>query len=324
MMMSKKILVYWKITEEQQQKIHDIAAAHGWQAVFEDDLEKAAQEARDAEILFGGDQEPLGQAKALKWFCTNWAGVNAYLKDGVLPNDTCILSNSAGAYGVTISEHIVMTALMMMRQYHRHEAILNDTARTSWKEVVPMHSLCGSRITLLGTGDIGRTFASRVRGFMPKSVIGVNRSGRAVPGCDRVYQVSELAEVLPKTDLLVMSLPETPETIGIMSRDMLALLPKDAYLVNVGRGSAIDEAALVDALNHDRLAGAALDVMQTEPLPADSPLRTAKHILLTPHCAGKMALDYTREKSVAMFCEDLENYLSGKPLKHRVDKKRGY
>lgn len=78
------------------------------------------------------------------------------------------------------------------------------------------------------------------------------------------------------------------------------------------------------ALIEQAAAGGALDVMQTEPVPADSPLRTAKHLLLTPHCAGKMALDYTREKSVAMFCEDLENYLTGKPLKYRVDKKRGY
>ncbi|MGI6112053.1 MAG: NAD(P)-dependent oxidoreductase, partial [Bilifractor sp.] len=97
-----------------------------------------------------------------------------------------------------------------------------------------------------------------------------------------------------------------------------------AYLVNVGRGSAIDETALTDALNEGKLAGAALDVMQTEPVPANSPLRTAKNILLTPHCAGQMTLDYTREKSVEMFCEDLENFLNGRPLVHEVDRKRGY
>lgn len=73
-----------------------------------------------------------------------------------------------------------------------------------------------------------------------------------------------------------------------------------------------------------RLAGASLDVMQTEPVPADSPLRSAKHLLLTPHTAGQMTLNYTREKSVAMFCEDLENFMNGKPLRYRVDRKRGY
>ena len=104
----------------------------------------------------------------------------------------------------------------------------------------------------------------------------------------------------------------------------IAWIPEDAFVVNVGRGSAIDEKALTDALNEGKLAGSALDVMQTEPVPGDSPLRTTKNLLLTPHCAGQMTLDYTREKSVEMFCEDLENYLNGRPLIHLVNKDRGY
>ena len=187
-----------------------------------------------------------------------------------------------------------------------------------------MHSICGSRITVLGTGDIGSTFAKRARGFDPACIIGVNRSGRALPVYDKVVQTKDLSKVLPETGLLAMSLPGTPETAGIINREMLSLLPENAYLVNVGRGNAIDEEALVDALNSGKLAGAALDVMQTEPVPADSPLRSAKNILLTPHCAGHMTLDYTRAKSVEMFCQDLENFLSGRPLVHEVNRSQGY
>jgi len=322
--MGYKILVYWDITEQQKDSIRSIADSYGCETVFETDLEQAAQEARDADIMYGAKPGPLRVAKNLKWFCTYWAGVNLYLQDGILPNDTCLLSNSSGAYGVSISEHIIMTTLMLMRQYKSYEAILEDTSQSTWAHDLPMHSICGSRITVLGTGDIGSTFAVRARGFEPAVIIGVNRSGKASPVYDRVYRVSELAEVLPDTDLLVMSLPETKETIGIIDREMISLLPKTAYLVNVGRGSAIDEDALVQALNTNHLAGAALDVMRTEPLPADSPLRSAKNIILTPHCAGQMTLDYTKQKSVEMFCEDLKNYLNGRPLVHGVDRKLGY
>lgn len=322
--MGCRILVYWKITEEQKRKIRTIANRHGCETIFVTDPREAEEEAKSADVMFGADPGPLHAAGNLKWFCTCWAGVNHYLQEGVLPNSTCLLSNSSGAYGVSISEHIIMTALILMRRFEAYENIMKNTAVREWRHDIPMYSLCGSRITTLGTGDIGSTFAKRVRSFDPKSVIGVSRSGRQLKEYDKVLQVTELDSVLPQTDLLVMSLPETPETIGILNRDRIALLPEDAFVVNVGRGSAIDEKALTDALNEGKLAGAALDVMQTEPVPADSPLRTAKNILLTPHCAGQMTLDYTREKSVEMFCEDLENYLSGKALVYGVSKERGY
>ena len=102
------------------------------------------------------------------------------------------------------------------------------------------------------------------------------------------------------------------------------MLPDDAYVVNVGRGSAVDEDALADALDADKLGGAALDVFRTEPLPEDSRLWKAKNLLITPHCAGNLTIDYTRDKNVALFCENLINYVEGKPLNHVVDKEKRY
>ena len=144
------------------------------------------------------------------------------------------------------------------------------------------------------------------------------------PAFDEMRTNDELDAVLPETDLLVMALPNTPDTAGILSRERMALLPKGAYVVNVGRGAAVDQDALIDLLNSGHLGGAALDVVVPEPLPAEHPLRGAKNLLLTPHVAGNMTLPYTQQKSIDMFLEDLENYLAGKPLRHAVDRKRGY
>ena len=136
--------------------------------------------------------------------------------------------------------------------------------------------------------------------------------------------ISDLDQVLPETDLLVMSLPDTKETKGILSRERLSLLPKDAYIVNVGRGSAIDEEALAELLDKDELGGAALDVFQKEPLPSDSRLWKTKNLLITPHVAGNQTLKYTLNTNVDLFCEDLLNYAKGLPLKNLVDRTKGY
>ena len=153
----------------------------------------------------------------------------------------------------------------------------------------------------------------------------MNRSGRCPDEVyDRVVPISDLDTVLPDAHVLVMSLPSTPETVGILSRARLELLPRDAFVINVGRGSAIDQDALIEALNTERIAGAALDVMVPEPLPQDHPLWDAKNLVLTPHVAGNMSLGYTCDKAVDMFCEDLARYAAGEPLAHLVDRTRGY
>ena len=141
---------------------------------------------------------------------------------------------------------------------------------------------------------------------------------------DAVHPVTELDQLLPETDLLFMSLPSVSDTVNILNAERMALLPKGAYVVNVGRGTAIDQDALIKALDSGHLAGAALDVVVPEPLPADHPLRKAKNLLLTPHVAGNMTLGYTCERNVQLFCENLENYAAGRPMHHLVDRRKGY
>jgi phosphoglycerate dehydrogenase-like enzyme len=276
----------------------------------------------DADIIYGFAPSIVKTSKTLKWLCVPWAGVDSLMVPGYFANEDCLLTNAAGAYGVSIAEHMIAVSLVMMR---RLDEFLEETRGGQWLKPRAQRSLKDCRITVLGTGDIGTTFANRAKAFEPASIIGVCRSGKSSAQVyDKVLPVSELDSVLPETDLLAMSLPATPETRGILSRERLALLPEGAYIVNVGRGSAIDEEALADALDSEHLAGAALDVFQTEPLPEGNRLWKTKKLVITPHVAGNMTLPYTKDKNVEMFLEDLKNFTEGKELRYLVDKKLGY
>ena len=276
----------------------------------------------DADIIYGFAPSIVKTSKNLKWLCVPWAGVDSIMGPGYFANENCLLTNSAGAYGVSIAEHMIAVSLVMMR---RLDEFMAETREGQWLSPRPQKSLKDCRITVLGTGDIGTTFASRARAFEPASLVGVCRSGKSEATVyDKVLPVSELDSIFPQTDLLAMSLPSTPETKGIISRERLSLLPEGAYIVNVGRGSAIDEAALADNLESGHIAGAALDVFQTEPLPANNRLWKTKNLLITPHVAGNMTLAYTKDKNVQMFIEDLKNFTEGKLLHYLVDRKLGY
>ena len=278
----------------------------------------------DCTILYGHpSQRVIAGARNLKWYASCWAGVDRFCRDDLYQNPDCLLTNASGAYGTTIAEHSVMVSLMLLRRQMEYTEIIREGG---WR-VLPggIHSLHGARVTCLGTGDIGTEFARRAQAFHPACITGVRRTVRSSdPAFTSIHAIAELDSVLPETDILVMALPSTAETVGILSRERIALLPDSAFVVNVGRGTAIDQEALCDTLNAGQLAGAALDVVVPEPLPADHPLRRAKNLLLTPHVAGNMTLGYTCDKSVQMFCDDLENYAAGRPLAHLVDRKRGY
>ena len=136
--------------------------------------------------------------------------------------------------------------------------------------------------------------------------------------------MTALDGVLPETDLLVMSLPATPETTGLMDERRLRLMPEGSFLINVGRGNALDQRALALLLKSGWLGGAALDVFEREPLPPEDELWTCPRLLITPHVAGNMTLGYTVDRIVSMFLEDFENYCTGRPLLHCVDREKGY
>lgn len=318
-----KILVINNMLEQKHlDLIKTSAESLGHEVFFYTAEAEIPQTNYDADIIYGFAPSIVKTSKNLKWLCVPWAGVDSLMVPGYFANEDCLLTNAAGAYGVSIAEHMIAVSLVMMR---RLDEFLEETRGGQWLKPRAQRSLKDCRITVLGTGDIGTTFANRAKAFEPASIIGVCRSGKSSAQVyDKVLPVSELDSVLSETDLLAMSLPATPETRGILSRERLALLPEGAYIVNVGRGSAIDEEALADALDSGHLAGAALDVFQTEPLPEGNRLWKTKKLVITPHVAGNMTLPYTKDKNVEMFLEDLKNFTEGTPLHFLVDKKLGY
>ena len=256
------------------------------------------------EIIFGyPPPEWLHEAKHLRWMSSAAAGIEKFLPEGVLPRPDCLLTNGSGIYGTTISEHLLMMLLMLMRRMPEYQPLIE--AR-QWKYLTPIRSIAGSHCLLLGTGDIGSCTARKLRA-LGASVTGINRSGQSQePAFEQILPLAELDHVLPLADALIMALPETPETVGILSRERISLLPPSAYVINVGRGSAIDQAVLIEALQAHRLAGAALDVMKPEPLPSDHPLWDCPNVILTPHISGNMSLRLTCDLAVALFCRNLK------------------
>ena len=308
-------------TEAQRMEIESTISGYGYEVRFYESVNEAEETIREAEVLFSTSSKLTAMAENLRWQCSPSAGVNQFTDCEAFKNGQAVLTCSSGAYGVTIAEHIVMMILEVFRRQAEYTQIVNER---KWIRNLSMRSIHGSRITMLGTGDIGQTAAARLRSFAPASITGVNRSGKNTGNLfERIVQVSDLNSVLPETDILILSLPGTPETKHLIGKEQLAGLPDDALIVNVGRGICIDQKALEKELNDQRLY-AALDVFETEPIPEEDSFWNCPNLLITPHVAGDTSLPYTVERIVQLFLEDFVRYAEGRPLKRPVEITKGY
>lgn len=309
------------LRDDNKEVIQKVCEETGCKVSFYHDAEEADGKVGDGEIIYCSNPRLLRQMPALKWCHSSNAGVDSFIKSGIFDSGEVLLTNSSGSYGRAISEHVIMLTLMLMRQMPEYKKILD---KRGWANNLPVRSIAGSKVRVIGTGDLGQNIGRRFRALGAASVTGYNRSGRKADGFDAVHKAAELDELLPDTDVLVMCLPGTSKTEGLLSAERIGLLPETAYVVNVGRGTAIDQDALIDALNGGRLAGAALDVMYPEPLPEDHPLWMARNCIITPHISGDMGLPYTVDRTVEIFCGNLRRFASGEPLGNLINVGEGY
>ncbi|MGH9467630.1 MAG: NAD(P)-dependent oxidoreductase [Terriglobales bacterium] len=221
-----------------------------------------------------------------------------------------------------VAEHGVALLLALARGLPQAFA---DQAAARWQPdpwLPQLRRLAGSTVVVAGLGHIGRELAPRLSA-LGMTVLGVRRRAEvAVPGCYAVYPDTQLEELLPRADALILALPELPSTAARVGAAQLALLPRHAFLLNLGRGGALDASALSAALHAGRLGGAALDVFASEPLPADSPLWRCPRLIITPHVAA--AVPDTWDLQAALVARHLRRFLSGQQPEPLVDKSRGY
>lgn len=273
------------------------------------------EQLRQATILFGAPQpKDLVHCQNLKWFQTMWAGSDEYTAPGRLPEGVT-LTNSSGSNSHAVSEHIFACLLAVMRKL---PFCRDNQLRHAWVEPGSMKTLLDSTVLVVGAGNVGSAFAARCQA-MGAHTIGIKRTVTgAIPGFDEVYPNQQLDEWLPKADVVALVLPHSADTERLMDARRLALMKQDAILLSAGRGSVLDQDALIAALEAGHLWGAALDVTQPEPLPAEHPLWNAPNLLLTPHTAGGMRLEVTRKTCVKMALDNLRRYLAGEALQNVV------
>ena len=317
----KMAVILQELTETQKEKIRTAAESYGFEIRFLKTPEEDPAFTEAAEVVFGHLPQIAAKSTKLQWICTPYAGVDQFITPDAFVNPEVRLTNSSGAYGVTIAEHTVMMLLDILRRQREYREIV---AAHQWIRDLTIRSIKDSRITLLGTGDIGQETAKRLKAFQPAWLTGVNRSGKNPGNCfDTILTGERLDTVLPETDVLIISLPGTKDAFHMVGEKQLALLPDGAVIINVGRGSVVDQKALIRELESGRLY-AGLDVFEHEPLQPDDPVWNTRNLLITPHTAGNMTLEHTVKRIVEQFLEDLDNYCNGKPLVHLVDRTRGY
>lgn len=258
-------------------------------------------------------------APRLRWVQAVGAGTGQ-LQSAGLGEAGIRLTTAAGANAVAIAEFALARVLQHWKRFRELE---DAQQRHDWDPVYG-RQLAGGTLGLIGLGAINAAVAARAQAF-DVQVVATRRSataGATAPHVDALYPPGELLTMLARCDAVIAAVPETPETTGLMDREAFAAMKPGAFFCNVGRGSLVDEAALINALQRGHLRAAALDVASVEPLPAEDPLWDAPNLYLSPHSASSPAALFTNLHD--LFRENLGRYLRGAALENEVDTSRGY
>lgn len=329
----------WSLSDDVAHAI-EAAAPPGWSVYFvssptiSDGDGSAAPSAEamreitdaDAYVGFGMPRALFVQATRLRWVHSAAAGVGSLLFQEMIESDV-LLTNSAGVHAVPMAEHVVGGILYLLRQF---DVAVTQQRQRCWDrepfvgERTRIRELSECHALVIGTGGIGRELALRL------SALGVRCTGirrrpelGAPAGFVDVYGPDALDRCLEEADLLVVTAPATAATRGLVTRERLDHLPHGAIVVNVARGSLLDERALVERLHAGRLGGALLDVFEREPLPRESELWTAPRLLLTPHVSAISPNGFWR-RELELLADNWARFAAGRALRNVVDKRAGY
>lgn len=253
---------------------------------------------------------------SLRWVQSCSSGVGHILELDLIP-ETVPMTNASGVHARALGESVMAAVLLHAKRLV--ERLDNQRIR-AWKEL-DCTELTKKTMCIIGTGSIG-THAARLASTCGMETIGIRRTPRPAEHFFEVYGRNRLEEVLGRSDYVVIACPLTAETQGMIGAMQLAAMKPGAYFINIARGKVVDEAALAQALERNHLSGAFLDAFAVEPLPPEHPLWTTPGVTITPHDSHSSPL--IGDNIVALFCENLRRYLTGKPLANLVDRARGY
>lgn len=281
-----------------------------------------ARSLSQAEVIFGSHLDPieaLDAAPNVKWLQVLTAGLDELIEQGILERDFTITTMS-GVGAVPIAEYCMGVMVMLEKGLH---TTMRDQAEHRWNFGFA-GQLRGKTCGIVGLGAIGRELARRARAFEMR-VVAMRRSaqpGDSDPDVDELLPASELPRLLAESDYINLCVPLTAETDGMIGAEEIALMKPEASIVNIARASVIDADALLEALRAERIAGAALDVHDPEPLSENSPLWDLPNVIVTPHRSGAMHGYFDR--AAEFFAENLGRYARGEPLANMVGRERGY
>ena len=300
---------------------------HPVQVVQRDSYEGIEEHLQDAEVIFTISLRPeqFALASKLQWIHAPTAAVHQFLFSQ-LANSSVALTNSREVHGPVVAEHVMALIFALAKKIPQAAVLQNRQVwgqAAMWNDGPRLREIAGATLGLIGLGSIGQRVA-RMASALRMRVIAVREhveKGRP-EGVDAVFAPSALDDLLGQSDYIVVAAPLLAETRGLIDAQRLSKMRSDAYLINVGRGPQVNEAALAEALRSRQIAGAALDVFEHEPLPADSPLWNTPNLLITPHTAG--LTDQLWSRHYELFSDNLRRYLDGQPLQFVVDKQKGY
>lgn len=316
----KTVLCLLPVEQRHKEKLERAAGAE-CSFVYAGEHGATAENVAAANIILGTPSPSLINAsEKLELLQLNSAGAEQYVRPGVLAPKTK-LTNSTGAYSKAVAEHGAAMLFMMQKKLHLYR---DAQKRHEWTDFGAVTSITDATVLVVGLGDIGRHFAGIVKA-LGAHVIGVKRRPGEKPDCvDELYTMEKLDELLPRADVVFSVLPGTPAATHLYTAERFESMKPTAIFINCGRGAAVENSVLYDAVKNGKIASAAIDVNEVEPLPPESPLWTLDNLMITPHVSGYYHLAHTLECVVDIAAENLSRFMRGEELINVVDFTTGY
>lgn len=312
-----KALITFKLKEEELRSLEDL----GYEIISKDERNiNITDDIKDSDLMIcynPFNKLDIDLLPNLKWIQLISVGINHVPKDKIL-NRNIILTNNRGGYSIPIAEWIVLKILEMTRN---SKEFYDKQRNKLWKADTSLTELYGKTVGFIGTGSIAKEAAKRLSAF-GVTILGLNASGKNVDYFNECFSIDKIKDVVSKCNFIVIAVPYTDKTHHLIDKHVFANMKDGTYLVNIARGSIIDEKALIDSLLSRKIKKAALDVFETEPLSDENPLWSMDNVIITPH--NSWASEAGRKRRYNLIYDNMKRFINDEELINVMDLKRGY